>query len=251
MDKATVIIQARMGSSRLPGKVLLPLAGKPVLEHVICRCQSVARVDRVIVATTDDPGDLAIVHCVRDLGVGVFRGSQADVLDRYYQTARSFEAKHVVRITADCPLIDPAVIDRVVAAYFQSGVDYATNALEETFPDGQDVEVMSFAALEQAWREATSSADREHVTPYLRRLPGLKRTNVRDDRALGHHRWTLDEPRDMDKISAIFDALYAKDPLFGMEAVLEFLASRPDIDGLNHDISRNEGYLRSLKEERT
>ncbi len=246
MNKGAVIIQARMGASRLPGKVLMPLAGRPVLEHVIRRCQHARLVDRVIVATTVDPQDLAVADLAASLGVEVFRGPVNDVLDRYYQTAMAYGLKHIVRITGDCPMIDPDVIDRVVEKYFGSGVDYTSNALEATYPDGEDVEVFSFDALSRAWHEAKAPSEREHVTPYIYKSDIFKKINIRHETNWGHCRWTLDGPQDYQKLSAIFDALYQKDAFFHMKDVMQFLQAHPEIDGMNAGTARNEGYQKSL-----
>lgn len=250
MKKASVIIQSRMGSERLPKKVLMHLAGKPVLEHVLRRCQHAQMVDRVIVATTVDIQDLAIVNFVSGLGVSVLSGSVNDVLDRYYQSARLFELQHIVRITADCPMIDPDIIDRVVSEYFEAGADYATNTLKETYPDGEDVEVFSFDVLRKAWQEAQMLSEREHVTPYIRKSDVFKKASVLCDRDYSSLRWTLDEPRDYEKISAVFDVLYQKDPFFHMDDVLHFFAEHPQIDKLNMGIGRNEGYRKTLANDR-
>ncbi len=246
MKKATVVIQARMGSSRLPDKVLMPLAGKSVLEHVIRRCQHAQFVDRVIVATTVEPKDMAVVNFVNGLEVAVFCGSVNDVLDRYYQTARRFESQHIIRITADCPMIDPDVIDRVVGKYFESNADYASNTLEETFPDGEDVEIFSLEALSMAWQDAKLSSEREHVTPYIRKNDIFEKINIRHDENWGHYRWTLDEFRDYQKLSFVFDALYQRDPFFHMNDIVQFLQDHPEVDGMNVSIGRNEGYQKSL-----
>lgn len=250
MKKASVIIQARMGASRLPNKVLMPLAGKPVLEHVIRRCQHAQSVDRVIVATTVDPEDLAIVNFVSGLGVSVFCGSVNDVLGRYYQAARLFDFQYIVRITADCPMIDPDIIDRVVTAYFDSGVDYAANTLQSTYPDGEDTEMFNFGSLRLAWQEAQMLSEREHVTPYMIKSKIFKKINVAHDVDLSQQRWTLDELCDYQKLSAIFDALYQKDAFFHMEDIVRFLAEHPQIDRMNADIVRNEGYQKSLANDR-
>lgn len=246
MKKASVIIQARMGASRLPNKVLMPLAGKPVLEHVVRRCQHAQLVERVIVATTVDLKDLSIVNFVSGLNVSVFCGSVNDVLDRYYQAARLFELQHIVRITADCPMIDPDIIDRVIDEYFDTGADYAANTLKETYPDGEDVEVFSLNILKQAWQEARLLSEREHVTPYIRSNSIFKKINVVNKVNLSRHRWTLDEPLDYQKLGAIFDVLYQKNPLFHMNDVLRFLDGCPQIEKLNENIDRNEGYQKSL-----
>lgn len=246
MKKASVIIQARMGSSRLPNKVMMLLAGKPVLEHVIRRCQYARLVDRVVVATTVDSQDLVVSNFASDLGADVFRGSVNDVLDRYYQTAKTFQLQHIVRITADCPMIDPDVIDLVVEQYFGEQADYAANILQPTYPDGEDVEVFSFDVLGRAWRDAKLLSEREHVTPYIRKSDVFKKTSVLCDQDFSAHRWTLDEPRDYQKLSAIFDGLFAQDNFFHMQDVLRFLAAHSDLNMINADIMRNEGYQKSL-----
>ncbi|MDI6758100.1 MAG: glycosyltransferase family protein [Candidatus Omnitrophota bacterium] len=250
MKKASVIIQARMGSSRLPNKVLLPLAGKPVLEHVIRRCQQAQLVDRVILATTVEEKDLAVVNFASGLNVSVFCGSVNDVLDRYYQTARLFKIQHIVRITADCPMIDSEIIDRIIDEYFKTGVDYAANTLEETYPDGEDVEVFSFNVLQQVWQEAMMLSEREHVTVYMRKSKAFKKVNVAHDVNLSQHRWTLDESRDYEKLSVIFGALYQKDAFFHMNDILQFLANHPQIDTMNANIMRNQGYQKSLTDDK-
>jgi len=235
-----------MGASRLPNKVLMPLAGKPVLEHVVRRCQHAQLVERVIVATTVDSKDIPIVNFVSGLNISVFCGAVNDVLDRYYQAARLFGIRHIVRITADCPIIDPDIIDRVIGEYFDTGADYATNTLKETYPDGEDVEVFSFDILSRAWNDAKIPSEREHVTPYIRKNDVFKKTNLVSKVDLSQHRWTLDEPRDYDKLSAIFDALYKEDIFFHMKDVLNFLSDHPEVDRINSDINRNEGYTKSL-----
>lgn len=250
MKKASVIIQARMGATRLPDKVLMPLAGKSVLEHVIRRCQHAQSVGRVIVATTTEPEDKAIEDLVSGLGISVFRGSSRDVLDRYFQAASLFKFEHIVRITADCPMIDLEIIDRVVNEYFKADVDYAANILEPTYPDGEDVEVFSFAALQRSWQEAKLLSEREHVTPYMIKSGVFKKINVAHNFDLSQQRWTLDEPRDYQKLSAVFDALYQKDAFFHLNDILQFLAVHPDVDKMNADIVRNQGYQKSLAEDR-
>src|SRR3989338_431054 len=148
--KTTVIIQARCGATRLPGKVLLKVMDKTILEYVIERVQKAKNVENIIVATTVEKKDLGIVRFVSSMGISVYCGSEKDVLDRYYQAAKSFGIRHIVRVTADCPLIDPRIIDDVIGCYFHSGCDYCSNILDVTFPDGEDVEVFSFAALKSA-----------------------------------------------------------------------------------------------------
>ncbi len=249
--KASIIVQARMGARRLPGKVLLKTCGKTVLEHVIERLHRARRVENVIVATTVAKDDLPIVRLVSSKGVGVFCGSQEDVLDRYYQAARLFGFKHIVRITADCPLIDPAIIDRVIEAYFKQHSDYAANIIKPTYPDGQDVEVFSFAALEHAWQKAKRSSQREHVTVFIRENPKLfKQFSVCHSKDLSQMRWTLDEPEDWELIRKIFGAIYKDKPNFNMLDVLRLLNDHPQWNRVNQHIRRNEGYQYSLAVER-
>jgi spore coat polysaccharide biosynthesis protein SpsF (cytidylyltransferase family)/aryl-alcohol dehydrogenase-like predicted oxidoreductase len=247
------IIQARMGSSRLPGKVLLDLAGRPVLWHAVSRVQKARLVDQVLVATTDQPSDEPIRRFCAEQAVQCFGGSEQDVLDRFVQAARfagATESDAIVRITADCPLIDPAVIDRVVAAYRQTGADYVSNVQPPTFPDGLDVEVFHFSALLTAWREAKLVSEREHVTPYLRNHPEkFSAHNVTHDTDLSALRWTLDEPADYALLQRIVAELDRTRPNFHLTDVLQILAAYPEWQELNRDFQRNEGYVKSLRQE--
>lgn len=247
------IIQARMGSSRLPGKVLLDLAGRPVLWHGYTRASQAGRLDRVMVATTDAPGDEPIRAFCRQQGIICFGGSENDVLDRYVQAALSAGAKDgdgIARITADCPLIDPAVIDAVIKEYLESGADYASNVQPPTFPDGLDVEVFSFSALQKAWREARLPSEREHVTPYLRNHPErFTQRNVKNSQDLSALRWTLDEPADYALLQKVVAALYEQKANFYMTDVLQLMSDHPEWQEINQGFVRNEGYLKSLGQE--
>jgi spore coat polysaccharide biosynthesis protein SpsF len=245
------IIQARTSSTRLPGKVLKIIEGKTVLEHVINRVRAAKNLDDVIVATTVKKEDLKIVKLCSYLGISVFCGSEEDVLDRYYQAARAFKANHIIRITADCPLIDPMVIDKVIELYFKKNADYATNTLPETFPDGLDNSIFSFETLSVAWKNAKLSSEREHVTPYIRKNPNIfKIVNLKCNIDLKDKRWTIDEPEDLKFIKIIYKNLYYEDSLFGMEAILNYLKENPEIEKINKNIIRNEGYFKSLNEDR-
>lgn len=205
------IVQARMGSTRLPGKVLLPLAGRPMLAHVCERVQRAGKVQTVLVATSTAPADDAIEQFCRMGGWGCFRGDELDVLDRFHGAAQMAGAKVIVRITADCPLIDPGVIDRAVAEFESSDADYAANTIPiRTFPRGLDVEVFRFTALARAWREAIDPPSREHVTASIYRRPREFRIHgmphAEDE---SHHRWTVDTPVDyalMERIYRHFDS---------------------------------------------
>jgi spore coat polysaccharide biosynthesis protein SpsF len=245
------VIQARISSTRLPGKVLKKIEGKTVLEHVINRVKVVKNLDDVIVATTVKKEDLEIVKLCANLGISVFCGSEDDVLDRYYQAARLFKAKHIIRITSDCPLIDFKVIEGVVDLYFRENANYATNTIPETFPDGEDVEVFSFKALKIAWENAELSSEREHITPYIRNNPSIfKIVNLKSNINLSNKRWTIDESEDFKFIKIIYKNLYPKDSLFGMETILNYLRNNPEVEKINKNIIRNEGYLKSLKEDK-
>ncbi len=240
------IIQARMGSSRLPGKSLAEIEGRPMLWHVIQRVKRAKLVDRVVVATSIASVDDAIEKMCGENDVRCYRGSENDVLDRYYTAAQGEKASQVVRITADCPLIDPQVIDRVVGRFQTGDLDYASNAMVRTYPDGLDTEICSFSALERAWHEARKTSEREHVTPYLR--SGKFRTaNVENTSALSylHCRWTVDEREDLDFVRAVYRQFRDKED-FLMDDVLQLLRDKPELEKVNAQIVSNRGYYKSL-----
>ncbi|MBT9614052.1 MAG: glycosyltransferase family protein [Burkholderiales bacterium] len=243
------IIQARMSSSRLPGKVLMPLAGKPVLEHVVRRIRACKTITKVVVATSTEHTDDAIQAWCEKEEVSHYRGSLDDVLDRYYQAAKTYQADVVVRITADCPALDPTIVDEVVTGFLAGGYDYY--GLSGEFPDGLDCTVFSFAALERAWREAKLKSEREHVGPYIEKHPELFKTGgLKKFEGLSHHRWTLDEPRDYEFLQAIFARLYREETPFLAPEILALLDKEPEVMTINSNIIRNEGYLKSLAEDR-
>jgi glutamate-1-semialdehyde 2,1-aminomutase/spore coat polysaccharide biosynthesis protein SpsF len=235
-----------MGSSRLPGKSLAEIENQPMLWHVIRRVQRARLIDRVVVATSTSPADDAIAALCRKLGVPCYRGSENDVLDRFYTAARAEHAAQVVRITADCPLIDPEIIDRVVGRFQRGDVDYASNAMIRSYPDGLDTEVFSFAILEQAWREASLTSEREHVTPYLR-SERFRTANIENDTANGfhHYRWTVDEHADLEFIREVYKAFRGRER-FGMRDVFQLIEENPHLVGLNSAIVSNYGYYKSL-----
>ncbi|ATG91330.1 cytidylyltransferase domain-containing protein [Methylomonas koyamae] len=241
------ILQARMSSSRLPGKVLLPVLGEPMLLRQIERLRKVRNIDRLLVATSAETADDEIENLCKQHAIDCFRGNLNDVLDRFYQAAVSHHPDHVVRLTADCPLADPGLIDQVIEFYLAGGYDYASNSIQPTFPDGLDVEICRFACLEQAWREAGLPSQREHVMPFIHQQP--ERFNIghffnRED--LSHLRWTVDEPRDFELVSQIYAALYPANPDFATSDILRLLAERPELANWNTQHRRNEGYLKSL-----
>ena len=243
--RTVAIVQARMTSSRLPGKVLMDLAGAPMLQRVVERAQRARGVDAVVIATSDRPTDDPVAALGASLGVPVVRGSEHDVLSRYCEAATRSSAARVVRITADCPLLDPAVVALVIAAFAATPCDYASNLEPPTFPDGLDVEVMSREALDRAGRDATLRSEREHVTLHIRNHPERYRMqSVRRTPDLSHLRWTVDEPADLEFARAVYAAL--PEPTAGTEAVLAVLAERPDLTALNAAFPRNAGLARSL-----
>lgn len=243
--KIIAIIQARMSSTRLPGKVLMPLAGKPVLWHVVRRIRACQTITKVVVATSTDTTDDAIEAWCQSTDVSCFRGSLSDVLDRYYQAGLVHAADVVVRITADCPAVDPTIVDEVVRGFLAGGYEYYGLAGE--FPDGLDCTVFAFSALARAWREALLASEREHVGPYIEKHPEIfKSGSLKKFSGLSHYRWTLDEPRDYEFLQRVFSRLYQQDQIFLASEVLALLENAPELMKLNNDIVRNEGYLRSL-----
>lgn len=245
---ATVaVLQARMSSSRLPGKVLLRVGGKPLLQHQIERVGRCRTIDTLVVATSADDSDGPIADLCARLAVPCFRGSLQDVLDRMVRAAQPYRPHWLVRLTGDCPLADADVIDTVVRACRESDADYASNSLRPSYPDGLDAECMRFSALEEAWREARKPSEREHVTPFLHGQPQRYRLQeVRHTEDLSALRWTVDEPADFVFVSQVFEHLLPAKPDFGMADVLRLLRERPELALLNGSILRNEGYERSL-----
>ena len=226
------IIQARMGSTRLPGKVLAEIAGHPMLWHVVNRVREAKTLDKVIVATSDSPSDNILVASCEQDGIPCFRGREDDVLDRYYQAARWIGADAIVRITADCPLIDPVVLDKVVTAYLDGECNYASNTIERTYPDGLDTEVFSFEALEKAWREARLMSEREHVTPYIwKNLDLFRLRQVTQQTDLSDLRWTVDEPEDLEFVRKIYEYLYQPGHVFLMDDIVKLLQRHPELPG--------------------
>lgn len=245
------ILQARASSTRLPGKVLLPMVGAPMLARQIERLRRATCFDALVLATSDRADDDPVAEVAAGAGIGCYRGSLDDVLDRYYQAALPHAPNHVVRVTGDCPLADWEVIDRVVQFAIDGGYDYASNTLKPTWPDGLDVEVTTFAALETAWREADTKLEREHVMPFITTRPDRFRLgSCENDRDLSGLRWTVDEPRDYEFVSRVYETLFPANPAFTTENVLALLAERQDLADLNAGIIRNEGLLKSQQAEK-
>jgi spore coat polysaccharide biosynthesis protein SpsF len=240
------IIQARMSSTRLPGKVLLDLGGRSTLEQMIERVKRAKTVSETVIATTTDPSDDPIVELGKRIQVPVFRGSLPDVLDRYYQCALVQNADIVVRLTGDCPLIDPDLIDDVVNALREKHADFACNRLPppftRTYPIGLDVEACTFTALEIAWRNATEKHEREHVLPYLYEVPGrFKFIQLHHDVDYGHLRWTLDTPDDLSLLREIIQRLNGRNDFTWLE-VLELFQQDPQLAAINSSVKHKSMY---------
>ncbi len=243
------ITQARSGSSRLPEKVLKTIGDRSMLEIHLERLKRAKRVNRVLVATTLEEADTRICAIASQLGLESFQGSVNDVLDRFYQAVKHFAPQYVVRVTSDCPLIDPDLIDSIVDHAIKHGTDYCSNILKETFPDGQDIEVMKFSALEKAWNEATLSSDREHVTPFIRKncdynggnlFTGI---NIAAEGSYGDVRMTVDEQADFDVIRELVTTL---GPYRTWKEYADYMI-QTNLTKMNAFIKRNEGYAKSIK----
>jgi spore coat polysaccharide biosynthesis protein SpsF len=252
MTKVVAIIQARMGSHRLPGKVMKNLAGRSLLWHVIDRVKKCNNINLIVVATTTDEKDRVVKELAEKSGAKTYCGSEYDVLDRYYQAAKLYGADVVVRITADCPLIDPNLIDRMVK-YFEDNrdkLDYVGMGMPNLYPDGLDNEIFSFKILEKAWKEARLKSEREHVTPYIWKNEKLFRLgSVSTDKDLSKERWTVDNEKDIRFVREIYRHLYKEGGLFVTEEILELLSRKPELRDINRGTDRREGYEKSLKED--
>lgn len=244
--KNIAIIQARTGSTRLPDKVLIQIKGKTVLEHVLDRVNKSKQIDEVIVATTISRNDLKIVGLCAKNGIRVFCGSENDVLDRYYQAAKLLEADNIIRITADCPIHDPEVIDQVIMTHIARDNDYTSNTLKETFPDGLDCEIMKYSVLKEAWKQAAMASQREHVTQYIIHNDKYKKSCVLSKENHGDERWTLDTKDDLSFIDKVYEELYELNPLFNYDDVIALLNKKPEIRKINSSSVRNEGLIKSL-----
>lgn len=245
--KYLAAIQARCGSTRLPGKILMDLAGKPVLQRVIERAAKSAYIDEVIVVTSIAKDDINTVRLVSSLGWRVTAGSEADVLDRYYQSAKLLAPEYVVRITGDCPLYDPKMLDLAISR-MDADTDYMAS-LSETIADGTDIEIFRFSALQYAWEHAALASEREHVTLYLKNHPEMFKLQdfICPLGNLNDERWSLDEPEDYKLLRAVYAHFGDKD--FHTEDVLTFLDAHPHLREINNKYRRNEGLEKSLAED--
>ena len=241
--KVVALVQARMGSTRLPGKVMRTILDKPMIELLLGRLARARTVDQIGVATSASPANEPLAALVRSLGYVVYQGSENDVLDRYYQAAVLLQAEAVVRITGDCPLVDPALVDEVVAKFRAGGLDYLSNVDPPTFPDGLDIEVFSFDALRRAHEQAGLPAQREHVTPYIRESGLFRKANVaQSDADDSSERWTVDEPQDLEVVRRVFEHFTPRLD-FGWQDVKRLRSSHPALFAANRHLIRNEGAV--------
>ncbi len=245
------VLQARVSSSRLKGKVLLPLLGKPMIARQIERIQRSRLIDKLIVATSSNQDDDELVDLCEKLNVNVYRGSLADVLDRCYQACAPFHPRDVVRLTGDCPLTDPDLIDDVIRFHKQGNFDYSSNVIEPTFPDGLDVEVCRFSTLEEAWKKSSETIDREHVTYYVHQRPQIfKLGSFKQSLNQSGGRWTVDEQDDYRFVKAVYEGLYEVNPKFSRFDVEQFLKENLMLEQINSQIGRNEGLEKSIQEQK-
>lgn len=248
--KVLALLQARTSSTRLPGKVMKPILGVPMILRQIERLRRAVMIDQLTVVTSTEASDNALASLCAANGVSCFRGSLNDVLDRFYQAAHHVNPLHVVRLTADCPLTDPCLIDQVIRFHLEGEYDYVSNSVEPTYPDGLDVEVFRFNRIEQAWLEATLPSMREHVTPFLYQQPQrFKIGQYKGAPNLSHLRWTVDEPLDFKLVERIYTMLYPANPAFTTQDILQLLGEHPELQALNTNIQRNEGMVKSLQQD--
>lgn len=245
------ILQARMGSSRLPNKVLLRIKGKTLLELYINRVKQSRLIDKIVIATTRQSEDDVIEKIASKLDIACFRGSEHDLLDRYYQCAKKYHADIVVRITPDDPFVDYQVIDRAIQILKDNQVDFVTNHFEPTYPEGLDVEVYSIHAMEKSWKEAKLLSEREHVFPYIQNNQDkFKIINFRQEKNYSYLRWTIDYDCDYEMTKIIYDFLYDEMPMFLQEDILKLLEKHPEISKMNVHIKRKEGVNRTKANDR-
>jgi spore coat polysaccharide biosynthesis protein SpsF len=246
------ILQSRVTSSRLPRKVLKEILGHSMLWHEIERIKRSKKLDQIVLATSNEKSDDPIEAVAQETEIKCFRGDLEDVLLRFYSAAVEYRPEWVVRLTGDCPLIDPNIIDQVISFCIESNYDYASNTLEPTYPDGLDVEVFKFSTLEKAHLEAKLLSERQHVTPFIYKHPELfKLGSFKGKVDYSALRWTVDEPSDFNFVNSVYEEVYSTNPMFGFNDILAVLNRRPELAGLNSRISRNEGYLKSLIEEKS
>lgn len=247
--KTTIMIQARIGSKRLPNKVMAPIGGKPMIWHIINRLKHVKSAEQTILLTTKKHEDEVLIRIAKKHDILSFRGPTNDVLKRYFLCAEKFHADPIIRITGDCPLVDPYLIDEMISFYHSHEYDYVSNTLNPTYPDGLDVEIFSFKTLQRIEKITTKKSDREHVTAFIiknkSRFKTYNFTNKTDMSAL---RWTVDEKQDLQLVRIIY-SLMPTNEIFSSKNVFRLFEKNPELSKINQYIIRNEGYIKSLKKE--
>jgi spore coat polysaccharide biosynthesis protein SpsF (cytidylyltransferase family) len=245
------IIQARMGSTRLEGKILKKICDKPVLQLIIERLQKSVLINQIVVATTESKKDSLVVSFCKQNDYLYFRGSEDNVLERFYKCAEQLTADVIVRVTADDPFKDPHIVDKAISILLQNKYDYVSNTIEPTFPEGIDIEVFTFFALSKAYKEAELLSEKEHVTPYIWKNRHLFNTcNFKNPENISHLRWTLDTQQDFIFINEVYKRLYKDGKVFYMQDILALLETEPKLSEINRGIVRNAGYFKSLENEK-
>lgn len=230
----TVILQARMSSTRLPGKVLKPILGSPMLWHQVERIKRARLVDNIVLATSTEASDDAIAAFAQSAGISCFRGSLPNVLERYYHAARPYKGQDIVRLTGDSPFSDPALLDRLIEFHISGKYDYSSNCQTRTFPKGLDMEIFHFSVLETAYQNATTDYDKEHVTPYIYQTATDFNLGVfKQDGDFSHLRWTVDTPADFELTQTLYGELYPNKPDFLWQDVLKVVQDKPELQTLN------------------
>lgn len=241
--KTLCIVQARMGSNRLPGKVIKPLCGVPLILHSLRRLKQCKNIDHLVLATSERPENQPLVETVREDGFEVFSGSEDDVLSRYYEVARKHKPETIVRCTGDCPVLDPEITDYVIKQHYDSGADYTSNALIRSYPRGMDTEVFSYTVLDKTFTEASLDEEKEHVTPYIyrhRELFDIKDVIAAQELHNPDLRLCVDTAEDFQLMEAVFEDLYHENPYFSLKAILEFLRNNPKLVEINKDIEQKK-----------
>jgi len=246
-----IISQARYASTRLPGKVLLTIRNKPLLWYLLKRLELVKTPNLIIIATSTSDSNKPLMDYLRELKINYYAGDEIDVLDRFYQTAKHYNGEIIVRITADCPLMDSTLIDRGLEIFLKNNFDYLSNVHPPTFPDGYDIEIFTFKALETSWKNAKLNSEREHVTPFIYNNPNIFRIeNFQNDKDLSNIRLTVDTKKDFILISKIIENFHDRWTKFDLKDVITFINQNPHLLKINAQYERNEGYFKSLKEDK-
>jgi spore coat polysaccharide biosynthesis protein SpsF len=256
-NKIVALIQARMGSTRLPGKVLMDICGKPVIWHIWNRLKNVSEISEVVVATSEEQSNDILIKYCHSVGIPYSQGSENEVLDRFYQAAAFHQASAIVRVTGDCPLIDPGTISLVIQKFLKSNFDHVAvaagagvlNRNVNKFPDGTDAEVIAFKALQMAWQNATDPLDRgEAVTSFIWRNKDIFRCDtISSEKDLGHLRWTLDRPEDLIFIRNIYGKLFNLEKCFSIDDILKLIEEEPELSKINESWIGEEGYEKYYK----